>query len=127
MYAEWARGDYSRTDIFDPRISSRGYGIWPEGERTETHGMQELRDQMVGWLQSWERPFMVQADRFVQAGDRIAVLIRWRGRGKEGGTPIESEGAHVWTFRDGKAVRFDVYRDRDQALATVHEAGDSDH
>jgi ketosteroid isomerase-like protein len=89
--------------------------------------MQELREQMVTWLQSWKRPFMVQAERFVQAGDRIAVLIRWKGQGKEGGTPIESEGAHVWIFRDGKAVRFDVYRDRGQALETVDKAGDSDH
>jgi hypothetical protein len=29
----------------------------------------------------------------------------------------EAEGAHVWEIRDGKAVRWDIYRDRERALA----------
>jgi ketosteroid isomerase-like protein len=27
--------------------------------------------------------------------------------------------AHLWTFRDGLIVRFDVYRDRDDARAAL--------
>ena len=124
MYEEWARGDFSRTDIFDPDIEQRGYG-WPEVRATR--GLEGLSSHMTGWLESWERPFVIKADEFIEAGDRIAVLIRWQGRGKGSGMALESEGAHLWTFRDGKAVRYEVYRSREDALATLGKpAGDAD-
>jgi ketosteroid isomerase-like protein len=56
---------------------------------------------------------------YIQSGDRILVLIHRRGRGKGSGAQIEGRGAHLWTFREGLAVRFDTYRDRDQARAAL--------
>jgi len=49
-------------------------------------------------------------------------LVRWNGRGKGSGLEIEATGAHLWTFRDGLAVRFDVYRDREEAGAALEGA-----
>jgi ketosteroid isomerase-like protein len=93
----------------------------------EASGLEQLGVVMAGWLQPWQRPAVIEADEFIEEGSRIAVLIRWKGRGRQSGTPMESEGAHLWTFRDGKAVRYDVYRDRGQALAALRGAGDPDH
>ena len=56
---------------------------------------------MRDWLGAWERPITIEADEFISSGDRILVLVRWSGRGKESGAEIEGEGAHLWTFRDG--------------------------
>jgi len=47
---------------------------------------------------------------------RFLVLLRWRGQGKGSGAPVDAEGAHLWEFRQGLAVRFDVYRDRGHAI-----------
>lgn len=124
LYGEWARGEFSRTDIFDPAVEMRGYG-WPEA--MEARGLEQLGVVMAGWLELWQRPALIEADEFIEEGGRIAVLIRWRGKGRESGTPMEAVGAHLWTFRDGKAVRYDVYRDRDQALAALRESGDAGH
>ena len=44
------------------------------------------------------------------------VLATVRGRGKKSGVEAETEFAHVWTMRDGKAVRIAAYFDRAEAL-----------
>jgi ketosteroid isomerase-like protein len=93
----------------------------------EARGLEELGVVMAGWLQHWQRPAVIEADDFIVQRSRIAVLIRWKGRGRQSGTPMEAEGAHLWSFRAGKAVRYDVYRDREEALAALRGAGDADH
>ena len=47
------------------------------------------------------------------------VLATVRGRGKKSGVEAETEFAHVWTMRDGKAVRIAAYFDRAEALKAV--------
>ena len=32
---------------------------------------------------------------------------------------MDASGAHLWTFRDGLVVRFQVFRDRDEARAAL--------
>lgn len=119
LYAEYARGDLSRRDIFDPEVVSHAYGIWPEGE-AETHRLEELSASTSGWLESWEHPFVIEAQEFIESGSRIAVRVHWRGKARWGGGEVESENTHVWEFRDGRATRFDVYRDHEEALAALH-------
>jgi ketosteroid isomerase-like protein len=118
LYEEWGRGDLSRTDIFDPEVESGGFGAWPEGSGTVT-GFENLSAGMRDWLAAWERPLKVEAEEYIQSGDRILVLIRWHGRGKGSGVEMEASGAHLWTFRDGRAVGFLVYRDRNEARAAL--------
>jgi ketosteroid isomerase-like protein len=114
LYDEWARGEMNRSDIFDPDVESESFGVWPEGNKS-VRGREELWSLMSGWLRTWRRPLTITAEEFIQSGDRILVLIRWKGAGRGSGAEVEAAGAHLWTFRDGRAVRFDVYRDRDEA------------
>jgi len=121
VYEEWGRGDYSRP-FFDEDIISEAHGLvdMDSGQR----GREQVLEAQRRWLQQWERPFAVDAEEVIDAGDRVVVLIRWRGRGKGSGAEVEAEGAHVWELRDRKAVRWDVYRDRDEALAAAGLSGD---
>ncbi len=60
---------------------------------------------------------------FVDAGDKVAVRLRYFGRGKGSGAEIETEMYHqVTTFRDGVIVRFDYVTSWAEALdlAGVH-------
>jgi pimeloyl-ACP methyl ester carboxylesterase len=43
---------------------------------------------MRDWLGAWERPITIEADEFISSGDRILVLVRWSGRGKESGAQM---------------------------------------
>jgi ketosteroid isomerase-like protein len=55
-------------------------------------------------------------EEFIDAGDRVVVVFRFRGKGRKSGVPIDERLAHVWTIRDGKAVRMEVHSGRDEAL-----------
>ena len=119
LYEEWSRGDYSR-EVFDSETVSRSFG-WVDMD-ADIRGADRIREVMRDWMGAWEDPVVIETDEFVESGDRILVLIRWRGRGKGSGVEMESEGAHLWTFRDGRAARYDVYRDRDEARAALGRA-----
>jgi ketosteroid isomerase-like protein len=119
LYEEWARGDYSRSDIFDPDMELEGFGM---GDPSEARDYEGFLDAMRDWLSAWERPLTIEADEFIASGDRILALVRWRGRGKGSGAEMEAAGGHIWTFQDGLITRCEVYRDRDQARAAL-EAG----
>ena len=120
LYSEWERGDFSR-EILSPDIVSQNHGFvdMDAGQR----GLDEVLAVQREWLRQWERPFRIEAEEYLEAGELVVVLVRWMGRGKGSGAEVESEGAHVWQIRDGKAVRWDVYRDRDEALAYAGLAG----
>ena len=114
LYRRWEQGDFSGADFYDPGMQTKSFGM---GEWIEGGNLEEVAAVMRDWLSTWERPLRVYAEELIQSGDRILALVHWSGRGKGSGVEMEARGAHIWTFRDGLAVRFDVYRDRDEARA----------
>ena len=60
-------------------------------------------------------------ERFIDAGgDRVLVFSREGGRGKGSGAEVFTHlTAHVWTLKDGKAVRMQSYWERADALEAV--------
>jgi ketosteroid isomerase-like protein len=59
-------------------------------------------------------------ERYLDAGDgRVVFTYRVVGRGKGSGAPVDEEIAIVWTIRDGKILRGEVYQDPEEALASV--------
>lgn len=116
LYLRWAHGDFSGADFYDPGMQTKSFGM---GELIEGGNLEEVAALMREWLSTWERPLRVEVEELIQSGDRILALVHWSGRGKGSGVEMEAGGAHIWTFRDGRAVRFDVYRDRDEARAAL--------
>jgi hypothetical protein len=116
LYEDWAQGDYSRADIFDPAVELDSSGM---GERIRASGIEEFIAAMGQWLSAWGRPLTIEAEELIGSGDRILALVRWRGRGKGSGIEVEAGGAHLWWFRDGLVIRLKVYRDRDEARAAL--------
>jgi ketosteroid isomerase-like protein len=47
----------------------------------------------------------------VEDGDRVLALLRMRARVRDSQAELDAQVAHVWQFRDGRAVRWDVYAD----------------
>ena len=114
VYEEWSRGDFSR-DFFADDVVSRAYGFVDLERRQE--GLDDVIAVQRDWLRQWERPFSVEAEELIPAGNAVVALIRWHGTGRGSGVQTEAEGAHVWELRDGRAVRWDIYRYRAKALA----------
>jgi ketosteroid isomerase-like protein len=56
---------------------------------------------------------------FLDAGDRVVVLCHLKGKGRESGVEVESSIGQVWTVRDGKLVRQEMFRTPEEALEAV--------
>ena len=74
--------------------------------------------RLCAWLSPWEH-WAVEVEGIVESDDTVVVLTRYHGRGKGSGIEVDEEGAHVWQWRDGRAVRLEVFADRQVALASV--------
>ena len=53
----------------------------------------------------------VETEEFLSAGDRVIVLLRFRGRGRESGLPFDVPEVHVWKLSGGKVVEERSYAD----------------
>jgi ketosteroid isomerase-like protein len=60
----------------------------------------------------WE----IEVKDVVSVGDRVVATSRQRGRGATSGVGAELELANLFTLLDGKIVRIQLYRDRQEAL-----------
>jgi ketosteroid isomerase-like protein len=119
IYAEWERGDFSRTDWADPEIEYVFAGGPEPGTRTGLTGMAEGWRE---WLSAWE-DYRVEADEYRELDEgRVLVLSHYSGRGKTSGLEVRqmrTDGATLFHVRDSKVMRFVGYWDRDTALADL--------
>lgn len=61
--------------------------------------------------------FALRIDEFVDAGEGdVVVLAHFTGSGRSSGAPVSGEQGHVWTVRDGSAVRFRWFQSHREAL-----------
>ena len=115
-YEAFNRGDIERSlEAIDPAVEWHTYIVpGPGGGVYHGHdGVRELWSDARNIFGS----FRNEPERIIDVPpDRVVVFIRVCGTGKESGIPVEARIAHLFTLRDGKAVRVRSYEDRDEAL-----------
>lgn len=75
-------------------------------------GLDEVRRAIFDPLNGeWWDEFSADPDEFLDAGGEVVVLGRYRGRAKGTGKRLDVPFVHIWTFRDGKAMRFRQFLD----------------
>jgi ketosteroid isomerase-like protein len=88
------------------------------GDAGEWHGVDAMWAACIEWLRTWDE-LRVEPERFIDLGERVLVLARQTGRGKQSGLPVELEVGDLFTLRDGKIVRWELYVNRGEALRAV--------
>ena len=66
--------------------------------------------------------FTILRHQFLDAGDWVVVLGRYRGTYKETGRAQNSQMVHIWRLADGKAVSFQQYVDTLQVARVIARA-----
>jgi ketosteroid isomerase-like protein len=89
---------------------------WPE-EQTYL-GREGYERFMRNWLEPFD-DWHLDVERYVDAGDQVVVIQRQRGTSKSSGVEVDMRFAQVWTVRNGKQVRVELYADPDEALAAA--------
>ena len=75
-------------------------------------GVDEVRRNIFDPLdEEWWDEFTADPDEFLDAGSEVVVLGRYRGIAKQTGKRLDVPFVHVWTVRDGRAVRFRQFLD----------------
>src|SRR6476659_1352922 len=119
-YEAWFRNDRSRLDTLDPGIELHPD---PENEWVGVNDVYRGPDGVLEYLRLVEEAledYHPEVEGFVDAGDKVVTLAVESGRGRGSGAEVQSaRTAHVWTLRDGKAIRLDLYNDRAEALEAV--------
>jgi ketosteroid isomerase-like protein len=89
---------------------------WPE--RQTYPGSEGARQFLADWTESWE-DWELQLEELRDVGDRVVAIVRQRGRSKATGLPAEMHFAQVWTLRDGKQFRMEMYASPGEAFEAV--------
>jgi ketosteroid isomerase-like protein len=78
-------------------------------------GLDGVRDYHRDLLSVFD-DFSADVEDWVDAGDHVVAIVRWRGRGKHSGVPVELTAAHLWTLRNRKLRRLRVFPTKAEAL-----------
>jgi ketosteroid isomerase-like protein len=112
--AAYNRRDFdAAVEFFDPEIE----WVLPPLQRSDScRGPDEVKRFWEGLDETFEE-LRLDPQESVDAGDRVAIRLRYYARGKGSGVEIEGDLYHqVATFRDGKMVRIEYFTDWPQAL-----------
>jgi ketosteroid isomerase-like protein len=80
------------------------------------HGHDGVRRYFESFEDAMEDIRIVPEGEFVAAGDKVFFPFRLSARGKETGIAAEQHAFQVWTMRDGKGLRAEVFASREAAL-----------
>jgi ketosteroid isomerase-like protein len=116
IYADWERGDFSRTEWADPEIEFAIVGVPDPGR---WRGLGAMADGWREWLAAWD-DYRADVCEYRKVDDRrVLVLGNIRGRGKTSGADVQTEFANLVEIRDGAVVALTLYPNRQRALADL--------
>jgi ketosteroid isomerase-like protein len=75
-------------------------------------GLDEVRRNIFDPLdEEWWDEFTAVPDEFLEAGDEVVVIGRYRGTAKETGKQLDVPFVHIWSMSGDQAIRFRQYLD----------------
>jgi ketosteroid isomerase-like protein len=104
IYAAWERDGFpTPSELLDPEIEY----VNPAGavEPGTRRGLEAFHRAVQKVLEGWET-WQMEPEAFESAGDQVAVVVRYRARGRESGVEVEGRESALWTLRDGRVVRY---------------------
>ena len=111
-YEALARGDVpALLEVLDENVEwheAEHIPYWPGGPFI---GRQAVLDDVFARIPQDFDNFTVDVQRMVGCGETVLVEARYRATVKTTGKSLDAQVAHIWDFRDGKAVRWQQYSD----------------
>jgi ketosteroid isomerase-like protein len=87
-------------------------------EQQVYEGVEGADDFFAEWGPTWDH-WEVESEALHDLGDKARAIMKQRGTSKLSGIPAEMVMAMLWTFRDGKVARMEMYSDPHEALKAV--------
>ena len=77
------------------------------------------REALLEWLDEGDDAFddfSVELLEIEELAGHVVASLRQRGRGKASGAEVDHRFTHVWTLRDGRAMRLQSFARREDAV-----------
>ena len=87
-------------------------GLWSRGTRRGLTAFSRAVEKVFEGLDAWE----IEPEEFRTAGDQVVVVISYRARVHGSRADVEARESALWTFRDGKVVRYAWFHEPADAL-----------
>ena len=112
------RGDHAAVlAMLDPEIECRVHGALMNPGTW--HGIEGYQRMMAIWGEAWGAMEMTVLTVETPDDRHVIAEVHQRAVGAGSGVPVEMSLFHCYEMRDGRALRFGVYPDRDAALAAI--------
>ena len=109
-FEAWLRGDLEEALAgLDPDI------VYKPAQEEAVQGLDAVQASWERWQASWQEQ-EVTLEETIDAGDHVIQALLFRGRGRGSGIEVEGRFFQVLTIKDGKAVRWEEFSDRAEAL-----------
>jgi ketosteroid isomerase-like protein len=109
MLADYLRGDY------EAALPAFAHDVEVVTALERFHGPAGVVTEAERWEEIWS-DYRFEAEDLIEAGDKIVLLYRQVGRAKGSGIEVEERAAWIYTLREGKIARVEMFQDRETAL-----------
>jgi ketosteroid isomerase-like protein len=105
-------------DLVHPDVQLRDLQNAPDLPET-VRGRDSMRRVLAQWASTYD-DFTADVVEYVDADPWVLVDVRWHGKGKGSGLPVDNRTVDACKVQDGKVVEYVVgYRDMATALADL--------
>jgi ketosteroid isomerase-like protein len=114
FYDAWARDEFpGPIELMDPEVEY----VNPTGavEPGTRRGLAAFTAAVEKVFEGWET-WQMDPQEFRAVGDQVAVVVRYRARGRGSGVEVEGCESALWTLRNGKVVRYAWFHEPADAL-----------
>jgi uncharacterized protein len=101
--------------LVDPEVELEVYTERPDMTDIVYRGHEGFLENLAELTEVFD-DFRIEPEELTEGGDAIFAVVRAMGRGRSSGVDIDQRLFHVWTIRDGKALRLEIHSDRERAL-----------
>jgi len=110
----WERGEVIDMSALDPDAVYEDENL-PDHIGEAYRGHEGIRRAARRWIEPNEW-LLVELEQIIGEGDRLVSIHRVRNKARYSGIEFDAPLAYAWTFRDGKIVHFQSFRDPDDAI-----------
>jgi ketosteroid isomerase-like protein len=109
MLEDYVRGDY------DAALPAFAHDVEVVTSLERFYGPRGVVEEARRWEEMWI-DYRFEVEDLVDAGDKVVLLYHQVGKAKESGVEVEERAGWVYTLREGKIARVEMFQDRETAL-----------
>jgi ketosteroid isomerase-like protein len=114
-YDAMASADIDATlQYLDPAIELHVSDAYFDAPHTY-RGHEGYRELVAAQVEVFDE-FRAEPERFLDTGDQVLAIVRAGGRARASGVEVSARFGHLLTIRNRKAVRFQEFKDPEEAL-----------